>query len=69
MYMIEDKDGNAYKFIGTGIHTADSISGATKTFSIKAKFTIKSHEEYNGQKQTVINRPKIIEKESLGVAA
>jgi len=65
MYMIEDKAGNAYKFIGTPIH----IDGATKTFSLKAKFTVKSHEEYNGQKQTVVNRPKVIEKESLGAAA
>jgi hypothetical protein len=38
-------------------------------FKLKAKFTVKSHEEYNGQKQTVVNRPKLIERESLGVAA
>lgn len=70
MYMIEDADGNAYKFIGKGIHTADNINGAHKNFKLKAKFTVKAHDEYNGQKQTVINRPKVIEKESLlGAAA
>ena len=69
MYMIEDADGNAYKFIGKGIHTADNINGAHKNFKLKAKFTVKAHDEYNGQKQTVVNRPKVIEKESLGVAA
>ena len=69
MYMIEDSNGNAYKFIGKGIHTADNVNGAHKNFKLKAKFTVKAHEEYNGQKQTVVNRPKLIEKESLGVAA
>ena len=69
MYMIEDANGNAYKFIGKGIHTADNINGAHKNFKLKAKFTVKAHDEYNGQKQTVVNRPKVIEKESLGVAA
>ena len=70
MYMIEDADGNAYKFIGKGIHTADNINGAHKNFKLKAKFTVKAHDEYNGQKQTVVNRPKVIEKESLlGAAA
>ena len=69
MYMIEDKDGNAYKFIGTGIHTSDQSADRSITFKLKAKFTVKAHEEYNGQKQTVVNRPKIIERESMGVAA
>jgi hypothetical protein len=59
MYMIEDADGNAYKFIGKGIHTADNINGAHKNFKLKAKFTVKAHDEYNGQKQTVVNRPKV----------
>jgi hypothetical protein len=69
MYMIEDSNGNAYKFIGKGIHTADNVNGAHKNFKLKAKFTVKSHDEYNGQKQTVVNRPKIIERESMGAAA
>jgi len=69
MYMIEDADGNAYKFIGKGIHTADNINGAHKNFKLKAKFTVKAHDEYNGQKQTVVNRPKIIERGSMGAAA
>ena len=70
MYMIDGEDGNAYKFIGKGIHTADNINGAHKTFKLKAKFTVKDHSEYNGQKQTVVNRPKVLEKESLlGAAA
>lgn len=69
MYMIEDKDGNAYKFIGTGIHTSDQSADRNITFKLKAKFTVKAHEEYNGQKQTVVNRPKIIGRESMGVAA
>lgn len=69
MYMIEDSNGNAYKFIGKGIHTSEQSADRRIAFKLKAKFTVKSHEEYNGQKQTVINRPKLIERESLGVAA
>ena len=69
MYMIEDTDGNAYKFIGKGIHTSEQSADRRISFKLKAKFTVKSHEEYNGQKQTVVNRPKLIERESLGVAA
>jgi len=69
MYMIEDADGNAYKFIGTGIHTAEQSADRRIAFKIKAKFTVKAHDEYNGQKQTVVNRPKIIERESMGAAA
>jgi hypothetical protein len=69
MYMIEDADGNAYKFIGTGIHTSEQSSDRRIAFKIKAKFTVKAHDEYNGQKQTVVNRPKIIERENMGAAA
>jgi hypothetical protein len=69
MYMIEDADGNAYKFIGTSIHTSEQSADRRIAFKIKAKFTVKSHDEYNGQKQTVVNRPKIIERESMGAAA
>ena len=69
MYMIEDADGNAYKFIGTAIHTSEQSADRRIAFKITAKFTVKAHDEYNGQKQTVVNRPKIIERESMGAAA
>tara|TARA_R100001463_G_scaffold95_2_gene516 strand:+ start:12236 stop:13006 length:771 start_codon:yes stop_codon:yes gene_type:complete len=59
MYLIDGADGNAYKFIGTGIHPREAYTGDKQTFSLKAKFTVKKHDEYNGQKQTVVNRPKV----------
>ena len=59
MYLIDGADGNAYKFIGTGIHPREAYTGDKQTFALKAKFTVKKHEEYNGQKQTVVNRPKV----------
>ena len=59
MYLIDGADGNAYKFIGTGIHPREAYTGDKQTFALKAKFTVKKHDEYNGQKQTVVNRPKV----------
>lgn len=69
MYMIEDADGNSYKFIGKGIHTSEQSADRQIAFKVKAKFTVKAHDEYNGQKQTVVNRPKMIDEEKTGVAA
>lgn len=69
MYMIEDADGNSYKFIGKGIHTSEQSADRRIAFKVKAKFTVKAHDEYNGQKQTVVNRPKMIDEEKTGVAA
>lgn len=69
MYMIEDANGNAYKFIGKGIHTSEQSADRRIAFKVKAKFTVKAHDEYNGQKQTVVNRPKMIDEEKIGVAA
>jgi len=59
MYVIDGVDGNAYKFVGKCIHPREAYTGDKQTFTLKAKFTVKKHDEYNGQKQTVVNRPKV----------
>jgi len=51
--MISDKDGNTIKYKGKYL--------ADKGFSVKMIATIKSHEEYKGEKQTIVNRPRKIE--------
>jgi hypothetical protein len=46
-----DAAGNRTKYVGTGDFPA---AGETR----RAKVTIKEHAEYNGEKQTVVERPK-----------
>lgn len=53
--LYKDEQGNIYKW--NSKNTLDIEKGEYKTI----KATIKEHEEYNGQKQTVITRAKIIE--------
>tara|TARA_R110000824_G_scaffold332031_2_gene518657 strand:+ start:1822 stop:2586 length:765 start_codon:yes stop_codon:yes gene_type:complete len=56
--VISDKDGNTIKYKGNSI--------ADKNFGVKMIATIKSHEEYKGEKQTIVNRPRKIEIITLG---
>ena len=50
VYIFEDENGNCIKwFTSTGFSTKDKI---------RIKFTVKSHEEYNGVKQTNVTRLK-----------
>ena len=51
--VISDKDGNTIKYKGKYL--------ADKGFGVKMIATIKSHEEYKGEKQTIVNRPRKIE--------
>jgi len=53
MTVIKDTDGNVYVYKG-------SRRIAKKGETVNLKATVKDHSEYNGVKQTVINRPKII---------
>ena len=48
-------DGNTFKYLGS-----KDIGDGEKKFNISMVATIKKHEEYNGKKQTVINRPKAL---------
>jgi hypothetical protein len=56
--VISDKDGNTIKYKGKSL--------ADKGFGVKMIATIKSHEEYKGEKQTIVNRPRKIEIITLG---
>ena len=51
-----DADGNHVKYFGSG-----SFPGEGETQKCRA--TVKAHEEYRGQKQTTIGRPRWIEQE------
>jgi hypothetical protein len=56
--VISDKDGNTIKYKGNSL--------AAKGFGVRMIATIKSHEEYKGEKQTIVNRPRKIEIITLG---
>jgi len=55
LHLLSDADGNTFKYMGSA--RLDIEEG--NTASITA--TIKKHEEYKDEKQTVINRPKVLE--------
>jgi len=52
---LKDAQGNVFTYWGNSLNDVEENS----TITVKA--TIKDHREYQGTKQTVINRPKIIE--------
>ncbi len=54
MYFFEDSDGNIYKWNSS--NRIEKEEGE----NLKLKGTIKTHEEYNSQKQTVLTRCKVI---------
>ena len=54
LYLISDADGNTIKYFG-GKYLGD------KGFEVSMVATVKKHEEYGGEKQTVINRPAKVE--------
>jgi len=54
IYLIKTQDGNTIKYMGKWL-------GQGESFSIRFKATVKKHEEYNGEKQTVVNRPMKIQ--------
>ena len=54
LFTITDDKGNVYKYMGKDLRPADCED---KELTIKSRFTIKKHEEYRGEKQTIINRP------------
>jgi hypothetical protein len=56
LFLITDSQGNVYKYFGKNLLDV-AVSSCSKEYKIKARFTIKKHEEYRGQKQTIINRP------------
>ena len=58
LYLISDSDGNTIKYFG-GKYLGD------KGFEVSMVATVKKHEEYGGEKQTVINRPAKIESTGL----
>ena len=53
---LKDANGNVFTYWGNSFRDVD-VDG---TVTVKA--TIKDHREYQGTKQTVINRPKLLEK-------
>jgi len=57
LYIIKDSDGNTLKYSGTNHYG--------KLSKITGRFTVKQHTEYNGELQTVINRPHKVESEIL----
>lgn len=57
LYIIKDLDGNTLKYSGTN-HYGEKVK-------IRGRFTVKQHTEYNGELQTVINRPHKVESEVL----
>jgi hypothetical protein len=54
IYVFADSDGNIYKW-----NTQNAIDSDINS-NVKIKGSIKGHEEYNGQKQTVLTRCKIM---------
>ena len=54
IYLIKTQDGNTIKYMGKWL-------GQGESFPISFKATVKKHEEYNGEKQTVVNRPMKIQ--------
>lgn len=63
IYLFEDDTGNAYKW-STGKFLEKIVNDCYETINegdtVKIKGSIKAHEEYNEQKQTVITRCKVI---------
>ena len=55
IYIFEDADGHQFKW-----NTSTGISTLEKGDVIKIKGTIKEHSEYNGIKQTVLTRCKLV---------
>ena len=53
---LKDAQGNVFTYWGNSLNDVEENS----TITVKA--TIKDHREYDGTKQTVINRPKLVEK-------
>jgi hypothetical protein len=51
--LLSDELGRSFKYFGT----SKAIPDVGK--SVQLKFTVKSHDEYNGVKQTQINRPSV----------
>lgn len=56
LVMFRDIDGNFAKWFASGNVTSDFGDG--KAFVVKA--TVKGHEEYNGRKETVLTRVKVV---------
>lgn len=54
MLFFVDKDKNAFKWISSSVYNME------KGKPFKMKGTVKSHDEYRGQKQTVITRCKLV---------
>ena len=52
----KDAEGNVFTYWG------NSFLDVEVDTTITVKATIKAHREYQGTKQTVINRPKLVEK-------
>ena len=50
---VSDEDGNEFVYMGTV-----ELGEPQDTVCVRA--TVKKHEEYNGIKQTYINRPKVV---------
>jgi hypothetical protein len=67
IYICEDKSGNTVVYKGTSSTFAFTPDGGPrgKGHSLTVKATVKDHTEYQGVKQTLIQRPKVLE-EALG---
>lgn len=55
LHIMEDQDGNAVRWF------ANTNSGMEKGRTYKVMATVKKHDEYDGCKQTMVNRVKVIE--------
>lgn len=55
LFIFEDKDENTFKYLGSSCLEVEQGQTCVLTGTIKA------HDEYKGEKQTVINRPKLKE--------
>lgn len=61
IFIFEDKDGNIYKWNTSNGLNDKKGNSINKGDKLTLKGTIKEHTEYNGQKQTVLTRCKVIE--------
>lgn len=55
IYLFKDNEGNIYKW-----KTSKALYDIDKNDNLKLKGTIKEHEEYRGNKQTVLTRCKVV---------
>ncbi|MFI5260833.1 MAG: hypothetical protein ACHQU0_03500 [Candidatus Paceibacteria bacterium] len=62
LHIMRDENSNTIKYMGSNIlggvtWDEDNYPVVDSTEILKFKATVKSHEEYNGEKQTVVSRP------------